>query len=44
MEASKPLDQLTLERGIAVRSIYQVSFRNDPATLQYVEWLATPWG
>jgi DNA-binding CsgD family transcriptional regulator/sugar-specific transcriptional regulator TrmB len=39
MEASKPLDQLALERGIAVRSIYQDSFRNDSATLQYVEWL-----
>jgi DNA-binding CsgD family transcriptional regulator/sugar-specific transcriptional regulator TrmB len=44
MEASKPLDQLALERGVAVRSIYQDSFRNDPATLQYVEWLATLGG
>jgi DNA-binding CsgD family transcriptional regulator len=44
MEASKPLDQLALERGIAVRSIYQDSFRNDPPTLHYVEWLATLGG
>jgi DNA-binding CsgD family transcriptional regulator/sugar-specific transcriptional regulator TrmB len=44
MEASKPLDQLALERGVAVRSIYQTSFRNDPGTLQYVEWLATLGG
>jgi DNA-binding CsgD family transcriptional regulator/sugar-specific transcriptional regulator TrmB len=44
MEASKPLDQLALERGVAVRSIYQDSFRNDPATLQYVEWLAALGG
>ncbi len=44
MEASKPLDQLALERGVAVRSIYQESFRNDPATLQYVQWLATLGG
>ena len=44
MQASKPLDQLALERGVAVRSIYQDSFRNDPATLQYVEWLATLGG
>jgi DNA-binding CsgD family transcriptional regulator/sugar-specific transcriptional regulator TrmB len=44
MEASKPLDQLALERGVAVRSIYQDSFRNDPATLQYVEWLETLGG
>jgi DNA-binding CsgD family transcriptional regulator/sugar-specific transcriptional regulator TrmB len=44
MEASKPLDQLALERGVAVRSIYQESFRNDPATLQYVQWLAALGG
>lgn len=44
MEASKPLDQLALERGVAVRSIYQESFRNDPPTLQYVQWLATLGG
>lgn len=44
MEASKPLDQLALERGVAVRSIYQDSFRNDAATLQYVRWLATLGG
>jgi DNA-binding CsgD family transcriptional regulator len=44
MEASKPLDQLALERGVAVRSIYQDSFRNDPATRHYVEWLTTLGG
>jgi DNA-binding CsgD family transcriptional regulator/sugar-specific transcriptional regulator TrmB len=44
MEASKTLDQLALERGVAVRSIYQESFRNDPATLRYVQWLATLGG
>lgn len=44
LEASKPLDQLALERGVAVRSIYQESFRNDPATFQYVQWLATLGG
>jgi DNA-binding CsgD family transcriptional regulator len=44
MEASKPLDQLALERGVAVRSIYQESFRNDPATFQYVQWLAALGG
>jgi DNA-binding CsgD family transcriptional regulator/sugar-specific transcriptional regulator TrmB len=44
MEASKPLDQLALERGVVVRSIYQDSFRNDPATLRYVDWLATLGG
>jgi DNA-binding CsgD family transcriptional regulator len=40
MNASKPLDQQALERGVIVRSIYQDSFRNDPATIEYVRWLA----
>jgi DNA-binding CsgD family transcriptional regulator len=44
MEASKPLDQQTLERGVRVRTIYQESFRNDPATLQYVGWIASLGG
>lgn len=44
MEASKPLDQLALERGVAVRTIYQDSFRNDSATLQYAQWLETLGG
>lgn len=40
LDASKPLDQMALERGVQVRTIYQDSFRNDPATLRYTEWLA----
>jgi DNA-binding CsgD family transcriptional regulator len=40
MESSKPLDQLALERGVVLRTLYQDSFRNDPATLEYVRWLA----
>ncbi|MEV6104771.1 helix-turn-helix transcriptional regulator [Streptomyces sp. NPDC051940] len=44
MESSKPLDQLALERGVALRTLYQDSFRNDPATLQYVRWLASLGG
>ncbi|WP_405010263.1 LuxR C-terminal-related transcriptional regulator [Kitasatospora sp. NBC_01539] len=40
MDASKPLDQQALERGVVLRSIYQDSFRNDPSTMQYVQWLA----
>jgi DNA-binding CsgD family transcriptional regulator len=43
-EVRDALDQLALERGVAVRTIYQDSFRNDPATLQYVEWLAALGG
>ena len=44
MAASEPLDQQALERGVAVRSIYQESFRNDPGTLAYVRWLAALGG
>lgn len=40
MAASKPLDQLALERGVVIRSIYQDSYRNDAATAAYVRWLA----
>ncbi|MFC7790925.1 LuxR C-terminal-related transcriptional regulator [Streptomyces cinereoruber] len=38
MDASQPLDQLALERGVKIRSIYQESFRNDPPTVEYVRW------
>ncbi|WP_328319571.1 helix-turn-helix transcriptional regulator [Streptomyces sp. NBC_00388] len=44
MSASKPLDQRALERGVRIRSIYQDSYRNDPATLQYVNWLGSLGG
>ncbi|MFB7260575.1 LuxR C-terminal-related transcriptional regulator [Streptomyces nojiriensis] len=44
MEASKPLDQQALERGVQMRNIYQESFRNDPATLQYVRWMSSLGG
>lgn len=39
MEASKPLNQLALERGVAIRCIYQDGFRNDQGTLAYARWL-----
>ncbi|MFF9473368.1 LuxR family transcriptional regulator [Streptomyces roseolus] len=38
MDASQPLDQLALERGVKIRSIYQESFRNDQPTVDYVRW------
>ncbi|MEU9096956.1 helix-turn-helix transcriptional regulator [Streptomyces sp. NPDC048361] len=38
MDASQPLDELALERGVKIRSIYQESFRNDAPTLEYVRW------
>ncbi|MFJ1757438.1 LuxR C-terminal-related transcriptional regulator [Kitasatospora sp. NPDC088134] len=39
MEASRVLDQETLERGVRMRTVYQDSVRNDPATVQYARWL-----
>jgi DNA-binding CsgD family transcriptional regulator/DNA-binding MarR family transcriptional regulator len=41
MDASKPLDQQALERGVLIRNVYQDSFRNDPATVAYVRWLSS---
>ncbi|WP_240361916.1 hypothetical protein [Streptomyces sp. MBT27] len=32
-EASRPLDERALRRGVEMRTIYQDSVRNDPATL-----------
>jgi DNA-binding CsgD family transcriptional regulator/sugar-specific transcriptional regulator TrmB len=39
MEASRVLDQESLERGVRMRTLYQDSVRNDPATVQYARWL-----
>ncbi|MEO7784850.1 MAG: LuxR C-terminal-related transcriptional regulator [Terracoccus sp.] len=39
MAASKPLNQRALEQGVAIRAVYQDSFRHDPATLAYANWL-----
>ncbi|MCX5209983.1 LuxR C-terminal-related transcriptional regulator [Kitasatospora sp. NBC_00240] len=39
MEASRALDLETLERGVRMRTVYQDSVRNDPATVQYARWL-----
>ncbi|MFE9401819.1 LuxR C-terminal-related transcriptional regulator [Streptomyces sp. NPDC006530] len=38
-EASRPLDERALLRGVEMRTIYQDSVRNDPATLAYARWL-----
>ncbi len=37
--ASRPLDADALARGVEVRTLYQDSVRNDPATLEYARWL-----
>ncbi|MFI5757211.1 LuxR C-terminal-related transcriptional regulator [Streptomyces sp. NPDC051569] len=44
MESSKPLDQLALERGVSLLTLYQDSFRNDSGTREYVHWLSTLGG
>jgi DNA-binding CsgD family transcriptional regulator len=39
MEASRALDQQSLERGVRMRTVYLDSVRNDPVTVQYARWL-----
>lgn len=39
MEASKPLDESLLKRGVAILTVYLDSVRNDPATRAYANWL-----
>jgi DNA-binding CsgD family transcriptional regulator len=39
LAASRPLDADALARGVDVRTLYQDSVRNDPATLDYARWL-----
>ncbi|MFR9778906.1 helix-turn-helix transcriptional regulator [Micromonospora sp. MS34] len=39
-ETSKPLNQLALERGVAIRCVYQDSYRNDPGVVGYARWLS----
>jgi DNA-binding CsgD family transcriptional regulator len=44
MAASKPLNQAALERGVAMRCVYQDSHRNDPGTVAYAQWLVEHGG
>jgi DNA-binding CsgD family transcriptional regulator/sugar-specific transcriptional regulator TrmB len=44
MDASRPLNQKALERGVAIRCVYQDSFRNDANTLAYARWLTALGG
>ncbi|WP_330298698.1 helix-turn-helix transcriptional regulator [Streptomyces sp. NBC_00503] len=39
LDASRPLDERALLRGVEMRTVYQDSVRNDPATLGYARWL-----
>ncbi len=42
--ASKSLNEQLLERGVAIRCIYQESFRNEPNLLAYARWLTSLGG
>ncbi|MET8680896.1 helix-turn-helix transcriptional regulator [Streptomyces sp. NPDC004647] len=44
MQASRPLNQLLLERGIRMRTVYLDSIRNDPPTVAHAEWLTSLGG
>lgn len=38
LDASRPLDDAALSRGISILTLYQDSVRHDPATLAYARW------
>ncbi|MFF1561840.1 LuxR C-terminal-related transcriptional regulator [Streptomyces sp. NPDC058279] len=38
LDASRPLDEQALARGVELRAVYQDSVRNDPATFAYAQW------
>ncbi|MCB5181047.1 helix-turn-helix transcriptional regulator [Streptomyces antimicrobicus] len=40
LEASRPLDEALLERGVRMRTIYLDSVRNSPHSVEYAEWLS----
>lgn len=42
--ASRGLNAGLLSRGVAIRCVYQESFRNDPALLEYGHWLTAAGG
>ncbi|MEV8452109.1 helix-turn-helix domain-containing protein [Streptomyces sp. NPDC052095] len=44
LEASRPLDEQNLSRGIRMRTVYLDSVRNDTATVGYADWLASVGG
>ncbi|MFD6362207.1 LuxR C-terminal-related transcriptional regulator [Streptomyces roseolus] len=42
--AAKPLDEKTLARGVRMRTLYPESIRNNPAGMEYANWLASRGG
>lgn len=43
-DASRPLNERALRRGVAIRCVYQRSFLNHPALVAYAKWLAALGG
>ena len=39
LQASRPLDEGALQRGVSMRTVYLESARNDAATLAYARWM-----
>jgi DNA-binding CsgD family transcriptional regulator/sugar-specific transcriptional regulator TrmB len=44
LDASRPLDQAMLARGVIVSTVYLDSIRNDMQTLEYARWLSEHGG
>ncbi|WP_327257145.1 helix-turn-helix transcriptional regulator [Streptomyces sp. NBC_01244] len=44
LDASRPLDEQALRRGISMLTLYQDSARNDPATHAYAQWMTREGG
>ncbi|HEX6685271.1 MAG TPA: LuxR C-terminal-related transcriptional regulator [Candidatus Limnocylindrales bacterium] len=43
-QASRPVNESMLARGVEIRCVYQESFRNDPEVLAYARWLTSLGG
>ncbi|UUU37677.1 helix-turn-helix transcriptional regulator [Streptomyces sp. NBC_00162] len=44
LDASRPLDETAMSRGISLLTLYQDSVRHDPATLAYARWMTERGG
>ncbi|RPF41466.1 sugar-specific transcriptional regulator TrmB [Streptomyces sp. Ag109_G2-6] len=44
LDASRPLDDAAMSRGITLMTLYQDSVRHDPATLAYARWMTERGG
>ncbi|WP_331735258.1 LuxR C-terminal-related transcriptional regulator (plasmid) [Streptomyces sp. NBC_00597] len=44
LDASRPLDEEAMGRGVSILTLYQDSARNDPATYAYARWMTEQGG